>query len=72
MTTSQIVEQGNLLSIDVVARRLNVSDKTIRRWIKEKHLPCILVGPAKRMRVPEVAVVKMLKPQDGTNGHGQG
>lgn len=61
MTTSSSPEQETLLPVDVVASRFNVSDKTIRRWIKEKHLPCVLVGPAKRIRVPESAVNALLK-----------
>jgi excisionase family DNA binding protein len=40
-----------LLTVDDVARACNVSDKTVRRWIRDKALVCTLVGPAKRIRI---------------------
>lgn len=40
-----------LLTVDDVARRCNVSDKTIRRWIASGALKCRIVGPSKRLRI---------------------
>jgi excisionase family DNA binding protein len=50
-----------MLSVDECARRCNVSDKTIRRWIKGGHLACVLVGPAKRIRIKPSELARMLK-----------
>lgn len=51
MNLKEQLEEGGLLTVDSVARAVNVSDKTVRRWIKEGHLECVLVGPAKRIRI---------------------
>lgn len=56
-----MVEEDDLLTVDYVALKLNVSDKTIRRWIREKHLACLLVGPAKRIRITRGELARMLK-----------
>ena len=63
---TQVVED-RLLTVDDVARRCNVSDKTIRRWIKEGHLACSFVGPAKRIRIDPAELARLMH----TNGDGQ-
>lgn len=40
-----------LMSVDAAAKMCGVSDKTIRRWISLGHVTCLLIGPAKRMRI---------------------
>jgi excisionase family DNA binding protein len=39
------------LSLPQVARELNVSDASVRRWIRLGLLPANVVGPGKRYRV---------------------
>ena len=41
-----------LLSVTEAATRLNVSTKTIRRWIEAGELPAVrLPGPGRRLRI---------------------
>ena len=60
MTTASIVVEDELLTVDYVAMQCNVSDKTVRRWIREKHLTCVLVGPAKRIRIKRSELSQMI------------
>lgn len=52
-------DQETLYTVDDVASKCNVSDKTIRRWIREKHLACKLVGPAKRIRITRAELLRI-------------
>lgn len=61
MSTAEQHEDDDLLTVDYVAKKFNVSDKTVRRWIREKHLACELVGPAKRIRIKRSELTKMRK-----------
>ncbi len=57
--SAHAAEQETLLTVDDVALACNVSDKTIRRWIREGHLMCKLVGPAKRIRITKEELVRI-------------
>ena len=59
MITEQTKEQ-ELLTVDYVAQHCNVTDKTIRRWIREGHLACLLVGPAKRIRITRAELIRVV------------
>ena len=58
--TTPVVEE-DLLTVDDVARACNVSDKTIRGWIKKGHVSYVLVGPTKRMRIARSELLRMMK-----------
>lgn len=49
-----------LFTVDDVARACNVSDKTIRRWIREGHVKHLLVGPAKRIRISRAEMERVI------------
>lgn len=50
---------GNLLSVDEVAQRLQVSPHMVRQWIREGRLP--VIRPSRRVvRIPEEALDDML------------
>lgn len=58
--------EDELLTVDYVAKKCSVSDKTVRRWIREGALPCTLVGPAKRIRIARSELAKMLRQSQKT------
>lgn len=63
-----MAEQGKvngeaLLTVDDVAKACNVSDKTIRRWIREGHVKCLTVGPSKRLRIAHSELGRMMREQ---------
>ena len=55
--------EDELLTVDYVALKCNVSDKTVRRWIHEGNLACVLVGPSKRIRIARCELMRMLRPE---------
>ena len=57
-TASPVIEV--LLRVEDVAKRCCVSDKTVRRWIHDKKLPCLLVGPTKRLRIRECDAERLI------------
>ena len=59
-------EDDELLTVDYVALKCNVSDKTVRRWIREGHMACVLVGPAKRIRIARSELAKMMQQPQKT------
>ncbi len=65
--TAEAASQEELLTVDYVAMRCNVSDKTIRRWVKDGHMACVLVGPTKRIRIARSELVRLLNPSKGSN-----
>lgn len=52
-TPDQTLIDDKLLSVEQVAKRFGVSDKTVRRWIHDKQLRCVLLGRTKRLRIPQ-------------------
>ena len=53
---------GNLLSVDEVARRLQVSTHTVKQWIRERRLP--VIRPSRRVvRIPEEALETFLSKE---------
>lgn len=53
---------GNLLSVDEVARRLQVSTHTVKQWIREGRLP--VIRPSRRViRIPEDALETFLSKE---------
>jgi excisionase family DNA binding protein len=42
------------VSIDAIARHLDVSNDTVYRWIKERHMPAHRVGRQWKFKVSEV------------------
>ena len=36
--------KNQCLTVSLVSEMLNCSDQTIRRWVKEKKIPCIRAG----------------------------
>ena len=56
--------ETRLLTIPIVARRLDVGVSTIYRMIGEKKLRCIRCGAKKGYRVPESEVQKILASWD--------
>jgi excisionase family DNA binding protein len=60
MTEKVIAPVGErLLTVDDAAKACNVSDKTIRRWIRDGHLVCTLVGPALRIRIASSELIRI-------------
>lgn len=51
----------DLLKPEDVARLLNVSSSTVRRWITEGHLPAIRT-PGRRLRIREADALKLIEP----------
>ena len=50
---------GNLLSVDEVAKRLQISPSMVRQWVREGRLPAI--RPSRRVtRIPEEALETLL------------
>lgn len=47
-------EQDELLTVDQVARRLQVHPETIRRWIRDGRLKAVKLSPGFRIRESEV------------------
>ncbi|HZU97054.1 MAG TPA: helix-turn-helix domain-containing protein [Planctomycetota bacterium] len=57
-----------LLSTKEAAESLRVSEKTVRRRIREGLLPCVRGG--RFMRIPRLALVNfMVRPQDRVAAH---
>lgn len=52
------------LSLPGVARRLSVSESSVRRWIKSGDLPAKRVGPGGRYRISSDAVSLLLTEPD--------
>jgi excisionase family DNA binding protein len=48
-----------LMTVKEVANELGLSTFTIRRWIHQRHLPCVKL-PNKTYRIPRVSVDKIL------------
>jgi excisionase family DNA binding protein len=48
-----IERQRELLSPDTIARELDVSDNTVRRWIREGELPVVRVDRYTRVRLED-------------------
>jgi excisionase family DNA binding protein len=57
--TDEGIQVANLLKLTEVAQRLDVSEKTVRRYVKRGVLPSIFVGNA--YRVSEEDVVEYLR-----------
>lgn len=53
-------EDEELLTVDYVAQRCNVSDKTIRRWMRGGDVAFVLVGPTKRIRITRKELKRLL------------
>ena len=66
MSTEQ---EERLLTVDNAAQRINVSDKTIRRWIREGHLPCTKIGPAQRIRIKPSDLAALMHATNGDGSH---
>jgi hypothetical protein len=52
--------EGNLLSINEVAKYLNIHGYTIKYWTKRKYLKCYLVNGAVYYELPKM---KFINPQ---------
>jgi len=44
-----------LLTLREVANLLRVSEKTVRRWVASRRIPCLRLGRAIRFRVGDVS-----------------
>lgn len=49
---------GELLKVSDLARELRVSEETIRRWIRNKQIDYVAVGPFGAQRVRKQDVLK--------------
>lgn len=52
-----------LLKAQDVADRLNTSAETVRRWVREKRLPAVIL-PSGAMRFRPEDVEALIQPQD--------
>lgn len=59
MKTTPPSEDEPLLTVDEVAERLNVSTKTVRRWIKTGELPAYRLG--RQIRISEKDLRRFLR-----------
>ena len=46
----------DLLRLDDVARQYRISERTVRRWIHERRIPYVMVGPFRIKCVPRAAL----------------
>ncbi len=44
------MEEGELLSVEEMARILKVSKPTIQRWCRDRKIPAVKIGKAYRIR----------------------
>jgi excisionase family DNA binding protein len=54
------VPSGKALTVAVVARRLDVAEKTVYRAVRRGEFPCIRVG--RSIRIPESALAPPERP----------
>jgi excisionase family DNA binding protein len=58
-------ESPRLLDVAQAARRLHVSEYTIRRRIRDGHLPAFRIAPNGGLRIAAASVEQMLVPYTG-------
>lgn len=54
---------SDLLTIKETAYELNVSPRTVRRWVDEGRLEAVEVGPTNRIRIRADAVEDSQRPK---------
>jgi excisionase family DNA binding protein len=55
------VDDSPLLTVQEVAQRLRLNPETIRRWLRQGKLECILLGGDRGgYRIPESAVQRLI------------
>lgn len=59
-SSSPMLSNSYPYTLPDVARFLNVSESSVRRWIKSGELPAIRVGPGGRYRITRAAVVAQM------------
>lgn len=67
MTTTAPSEQPTLLTAPQVAKRLDVSDETVRRWVKKGQIPHIKL-PSGHTRFREEDIAELLRPTAANAG----
>lgn len=68
MTTLAPTPAPRMLELRAAAERLNVSDKSVRRWIASGRLKAYRVGP-RLIRVDAASVEALMQPIGSTELH---
>lgn len=58
-STSVVPRNRYAFTLPEVARRLNVSESSVRRWIKSGDLSATRVGPGGRFRISQAALATL-------------
>jgi excisionase family DNA binding protein len=56
----QTAARPQLLTVAQAASLLNVSEKTVRRWVADDKVPCVKL-PSGRIRIPQGALLASLQ-----------
>lgn len=52
-------ETSPLLTIPEAAKRLGITDKTLRNWARADYAKTLVVGPTNRLRITEAEVERL-------------
>jgi excisionase family DNA binding protein len=58
---AEIVVPDKLFTVDDAAKACGVCGATIRRWIRNKRLKCVLFGPTKRLRITATELQRVME-----------
>ncbi len=64
------MEEGQMLTVQKIAHRLDVHEQTVRRWLRSGELTGVLLGDKAGYRVREEDLEEFLRAR-GTIGQGE-